>query len=190
MTTAKYAVLLATMLISLAGIGRAQSVKTLVKLPAFREPIALDTIAVWHDVAGSPAATFQSVARTLSDLKVPVALRDSIRGIIGNLRLRQSGAFAGDRPSNYLNCGTGATGENADEFRLTIAVAVFVDSIGVSQSRLGAALLASAEDVTGHSKEPVRCASNGRLETVIVERVRARVGELRDGRRETGDGRP
>jgi hypothetical protein len=147
-----------------------------VGLPGFYTPVLLDSVAVAFTIDGSRARVFAAARATLGDLGIPLTRIDSLRGTLVNVNLDARRRLSGKRLSELLSCGTGLIGENADRFRVTIAVAAFVDSLAPEQSRLRVAFAAGARDTEGSSKPPVTCGSTGAFENMLGERVARRLG--------------
>lgn len=101
-------------------------------------------------------------------------MTDSTRGYLVNPRLVRLRSLAGSPLSRFLDCGTGITGPNADSFRVILAFAALVDSVGPSSTRIRLTVLAGAESTEGVAKTAVACASSGALEERILTAVRAR----------------
>ena len=151
----------------------AQLPRVLTKLPAYRNDIALDTLVYATEVIDVPVERAFSLARAaLSELKIPRSLADSARGVIGNVRFATSGSMGGERLSRFLHCGVGLSGENADYWRVTLAVVAFVSPVSERTSRVGVAVTGSSQDMGGAYKEPLPCATSGMLEGRIVGRLR------------------
>ena len=161
----------------LPGQARAQqpTVRLRTALPGYPDPIALDTVANYTEMKAAPGVVFNAAVEAFKTLDIPVTVRDSIHGTVGNLgwiKLRQ---LAGKTMSTSFNCGSGMTGPNADAYRLTIAAVVMIDALPNGNSRVGVALVGSAQDVQGASKDPVACGSNGYTEGRIEALVRAKL---------------
>ena len=154
----------------------AQAGRAVVRFRSYPVPVTLDTIARAEEIRAPYGAVYSTVRAVLADLDLRVTLDDTRRGVIGNLRWHRSGSVAGERPSAFLNCGAGPTGPNADNFRLTLAFAAFLDELGDDQTRLGVALIGEGENVTGTGGKPAACESLGVLETHILRLVRGRLG--------------
>ena len=142
-----------------------------VKLPAWIEPVLLDTLRTEHHVAAMPEAVYSAVLKSFFDLGIPVGNTDNKAGIIGSERFERSRTLGGAPMSRWLSCGDNATGPNADSYRLTIAVAVWVKPDKGGGTLLSTAIVASGMDVNGISRNPRECASTGRLEQKIVDLV-------------------
>ena len=142
-----------------------------VMIRAFRDPIMLDTLAIWTDIPGSPGEVFSAARRVLDSLKLPVTVADSAHGLLLNPQFVTRTRVAGQRMSWALRCGTGMFGDYADEWRITMAYAVFIDPVAAGTSRLGITVVAGATSVQGTSKDPVMCGTTGALEADIAKRV-------------------
>lgn len=61
-------------------------------------------------------------------------------------------------------------------WRLTIAIATFIEPVGEGRTRIGTGFVAAAEDMGGASKDPVACGSFGLLESRIARMVKEKLG--------------
>ena len=143
-------------------------------LRAFRDRVLLDTLALWEDVPLSGPRTYARVKDILAALKIPVAQTDSVHGILWNEGFVTRGNKVGGKAnSQLLRCGSGPSGDHADQWRVTMAYAVFVKSSpGDLASKLGIAVVAQAKDIAGANSPAVVCNTKGVLETEIVKLVR------------------
>lgn len=144
-------------------------------LPGFPDPIALDTVAQFKELAAPIGPVFSAAVAALKALDIPIAIRDSARGTVGNLAWTKMRQLAGRQMSASFNCGSGMTGPNADAYRLTIAAVVMIEGLANGHSKVGVALVASAQDVQGASKDPVPCGTTGFTELRIEELMRQKL---------------
>jgi len=108
-------------------------------LPAYREPIALDTVMLVTKQAAPAGKVWATAEKVFYDLKIPVDTRDSVRGIIGVIKFTKSGYLLDKPISALLNCGTSITGPNADNFRISmVLVAMVMADTGGTTGRLEA----------------------------------------------------
>ena len=138
-------------------------------------PVSIDSLAIRVDVGASRGATFHAVTAVFADLKIPIDTRDSVRGIVGVANLAKMRTYANARISRYLDCGSGMTGANADDWRVYITTFAFVDAVDSSTTALRLAMVGGAREVAGNSTAPVACGSTGALESLIATRVQARL---------------
>jgi hypothetical protein len=142
-------------------------------------PVAIDSLATVVTIDAPRAQTFHAVAQVLAELKVPIDSRDSTRGIVGVLSVPKMRTFSVGPISRYLNCGSGLTGLNADNWRVYVTALAFVDAASAERTTLRLAMVGGAQDVAGSSTDPVACGSTGAFETLVTERVKARLSEPR-----------
>lgn len=130
------------------------------RLKGYRDPVRLDTGVVWSYVRGSTGQTIRHALRLLDSLKVPVALVDTVNGVIHHNGFFARNRMAGIPLSRSFRCGQGRAGDYADLWRLATAYAIYVKPDG-EHSTIGIALAAGASDVEGASKPAVQCAVTG-----------------------------
>ncbi len=140
-------------------------------------PVAVDSLATIVTIDAPRALTFHAVAQVLAELKVPIDTRDSTRGIVGVVSVPKMRTFSVGPISRYLNCGTGLTGLNADNWRVYVTAIAFVDAAGPESTTLRLAMVGGAQDVAGSSTDPVACGSTGSFESLVTARVKAKLAE-------------
>jgi hypothetical protein len=130
-----------------------------------------------HPIEALPADLYQAVLKSYATLGIPTGKTLGEAGIIGSEKFDRTHNFAGAPLSLSYECGDGATGPNADSYRLTIAVVAWVRPDPKNgKSILSLASLASAESVEGARRAPRACTSTGRIEGKIVDEVRKILG--------------
>lgn len=142
-------------------------------------PVAVDSLATVIAINAPRAQTFHAVAQVFADLKVPIDTRDSTRGIVGVVSVAKMRTFGVGRISRYLNCGSGLTGLNADNWRVYVTALAFVDPAGADSTTLRLAMVGGAQDVAGSSTDPVACGSTGSFESLVTERLKAKLAETK-----------
>jgi len=169
MTCARRYVLPFVCVALIASVAQAQGVR--VKLPAWQEPVLLDSMRQEHQIAGSPEAVYSATQHAFADLGILIGNTDNKAGIIGSERLERVHSFAGAPLSRSFSCGESATGPNADAFRLTIVVAAWVKPGKDAGTTLALAVAASGADISGVYRNPRECASTGWIEQKILAGV-------------------
>lgn len=154
----------------------AQRPAPVVRLPAHINPIQLDTLVIaWERTDAPRGEVFAAVRSAFETLRIQIDYVDSLAGHIGILKLRISTRLGGERLSTFFNCGRGMSGDNADQWRLSLAFVTFLRSSGVRYTEFGSGLAAQAQDISGVSKDQVMCGSTGELETRIIQLSRAKL---------------
>jgi hypothetical protein len=114
----------------------------------------------------------RNVLRTKPDV------RDSILGMVAAARFVKSRNLNGTPLSKYVSCGSGMTGLFADNYRVQMPVAVFVDASPKGGSLLRVAVIASAQDPSGTSNNAVTCGSTGVLEGDLRKAIQSQLMQL------------
>lgn len=167
------AVLLASLLVVAPAPGQASRVR--LTIMGHNAPVIVDSAASFFTIAASRGATFHAAAQAMLELKIAVNSRDSLRGMVGMANIAHNRLFARSPISRFLNCGSGMTGANADNWRVYITVFAFVDAVDSTSTTLRVAAIGGARDVAGTSTAPVACGSTGAFEAMFADRVKARL---------------
>lgn len=168
---------LALVLLLLPATGDAQRRRVAVLL--FGAEVVLDTVGAPVTVDAPPGETFAAAALVLANLGIKAEVRDSVGGMIGHLKLVRSRRLDRTPLSAYFDCGSTMTGLRADNYRITMPLLVMLDPLGADRTTMRIALIASAQDPTGSSNQPVLCCTTGALEIRIHKAVVEQVRELR-----------
>jgi hypothetical protein len=151
-----------------AGAARAQ---VRVLLPAWTDPVLMDSMKVDHPLKADPVAVYAAVQKAYADLGIPIGNTDNKKGIIGSDKFERLHTAVGTTLSRIFSCGESQTGPNADSHRLSIAVATWVTPGRDGGSVLSTATTASAQDIAGAARAPRRCSSLGWLEAKVASTV-------------------
>ena len=154
------------------GQGQTPNVRTV--LPGFDQPILLDTLALARPISGKREEILAAVNSVLVEWKILIEEREGTAGRTEHVRAEVSRRIGGEPISKYLNCGRGFSGNNADFYRLRLAIAAWPFPLEGEPKELRIATIASGRDPAGSRSSYGACASNGKLE----ERLWARVVEL------------
>lgn len=167
---------LIALLLGMSTVASAQTYRVLVTLPGWsRRPTALDTMTTTFEIGAPSGSVFAALSAVLVELDIPTDIRDSVGGMLGNATLKKTYNFAGFQLSRLQECGMGATGPNANTYRVHMALVGFVDEDGPARTHLRIAFAAGATDLAGTSKEASSCRSTGALEARIADLVKQRV---------------
>ncbi len=138
-------------------------------------PVSVDSLATAVTIDAPRGVTFRALSQVLTELKIPIDTRDSTRGVIGVMSVPRMRTFGTGRISAYLNCGSGLTGLNADNWRVFVTALAFVEAADSMTTTMRVAMIGGARDVAGSSTDPVACGSTGAFESLIVDRVKKRI---------------
>lgn len=180
--------LVVSLSLAAAGTLAAQPSRVRIGIIGHQGPVAIDSLATVVTIDAPRAQVFHAVAQVLAELKVPIDMRDSTRGIVGVMSVPKMRTFSVGRISRYLNCGSGITGLNADNWRVYVTALAFVDAASAQSTSLRLAMVGGAQDVAGAATDPVACGSTGVFEELVEERVKARLAEARPQAEQRGAG--
>ena len=171
--------LLALAFVAAAQGVHAQTSPVRVRRPGYNQPLSLDSAATRPEaIAAARDVTIAAAKAVLEELSVPVTTEDTAAGLMGNTGFMLLRRLGNERLSKYLSCGVGLSGAQADTWRVTMAVMVWIDGAGRSASRVKVGLLAGARDLDTGSRRSAGCGSTGALEVLIVDRIRRRAAAL------------
>jgi hypothetical protein len=131
---------------------------------------------VAESIPASADAVWSALPKAYADLGIQVAQVSESNRVLGNPKLVLIRRLGEVPLSRYFECGSGLTGPFADRYRIELLLRTSVVPGGSGASRLETYVDAQARNPEGSSNTGVTCASTGRLEREIAERVRARVG--------------
>jgi hypothetical protein len=153
-----------------------------VAFPLFGGQVVLDTMGSLVTVDARPGETFAAVSLVLANVGLKADVRDSAGGMIGNVKLVRSRQFNRTPLSVFFDCGSSMTGLRADYYRVTMPLLVMLDSLGADRTTMRIALVASAQDPTGSSNQPVLCGSTGVLEARLRKAIVDQIQQLKAAR--------
>jgi hypothetical protein len=141
----------------------------------------LGTVRLNHDDASTTTEfaeprdkVWEALLRVNEELALPMLSADPKAGVLTYFLQTHSHRIAGKPASSYLDCGGGATGNNADSHSIKLKVSESVTSNVQGRSVVRIALLASSKDMEVSAYEGA-CSSRGSLEKRIVDLVRTRL---------------
>lgn len=128
-------------------------------------------------VDSPPQAVWDAVKKVYADLEIPVTVDNPPGHQLGNLKFVKSRQMAGRAMTEFINCGQSMTGPNAATFRITMSLMTDVNPDGKGGTKLQTTFVASGQDVTGSSSFVIPCGTTGRLELLVLGRVKSALGK-------------
>ncbi|MCU0648556.1 MAG: hypothetical protein MUF00_11205 [Gemmatimonadaceae bacterium] len=146
-----------------------------VSIDGHQRPIALDTMGVRMDFPNaSPGQVWTQLTAVYDEAKIITNVRDSTAGEIGNLTLVQRGRLWKQPMSRFFDCGTSMSGNNADSYKVSLALLSWIVPNGAG-STVWTAVAAGGRDLSGTSNHSRTCQSLGQLEGTIHDALRERL---------------
>ena len=115
-----------------------------------------------------------AVRQALADYSIPVTVDNAATGQIGNVDFFRSRQFMGRPMTELVSCGAGITGPNAATYRIFMSILVTTKADASGGTALAVLFQATARDVVnGTSNDRLVCGGTGRIEQLLLERIRA-----------------
>lgn len=148
------------------------------RIPTATTPIDLRTeeeIAVVTNTVGLPMSEAWALLPSVyAQLALPVTFTNDNSHIVGAREIGARRKLGDERLSTYLNCGSGARGNRADRYAVTLTVMTQVLAREASDSTVVATHVDASARTSGvGGATRIRCSTTGRLEAAVVARLRA-----------------
>jgi hypothetical protein len=126
-------------------------------------------------IAAPPATVWAAVKQVFSSLEIPVSVERPAAHLLGNQNFYKTRTMGGQPMTDFVDCGTGQTGLKAASYRIYMSLVTDVSSDGKGGTVLQATFTALGQDVGGDSSDRITCGTTGRLEQLVLDRVKAAV---------------
>ena len=127
-------------------------------------------------VDASPDSVWVALTDVLKRFEVPFTYNDRAAGEMGIVKAKLYKRIGKSALSDFLRCGEGTSGPNADMYVVYVSIAAFVKA-GTGNQTSGAAFIGGeAVDLPNGRNDVVPCTSSGQFETKIANAVRKRLG--------------
>ena len=127
-------------------------------------------------VAASRADVWLALEEAFKSLDIAVSYSDQAAGELGTVKAKVMRRLGKQPLSNYLRCGEGLTGPNADSYVVYLSVAGFVKPAANDQIAVATLVTAHAIDLPNGRNDVMYCTTTGRLEDKIGQAVQKRLG--------------
>jgi hypothetical protein len=117
---------------------------------------------------------FSVVQKAYAEVGVTPGTLDSAAGLVGT-REQRVRRIAGERPSTFLDCGSGIAGPNADHYDVYLTALTQLHPLSAGRTELRTRVEAIARDASQGSSV-VRCTTRGVLERRIAAAAEALAG--------------
>ena len=135
-----------------------------------------DVVKVSFEIEVSPAQAWEVLGPVVAELGVEITETDPAALSLSNPEFAFSRRLGDEQPSRYLRCGSGMTGQFADQYRIRMNFFTQVTSGSEGKSVVETTIQAMATNPRGTSNARVLCTSTHILESRIAEGVAKRVG--------------
>lgn len=127
-------------------------------------------------VAAPPDSVWAALTDVMKQLDVPISFTDRAAGEMGTLKTKAYKRFAKSAISEYLRCGEGMNGPNADTYMVYLSAAAMMKAGTDGTVRVLPVILGDAVDLPNGRNDVIPCTTSGRFEDRLEKAVRKRLG--------------
>lgn len=127
-------------------------------------------------IGASPQAVLEALVQVYGELDIEITGVDPQAFAVSNQDLLVTRRLGGERPSRYLECGSGSIGGVADRVRIQMSILSQAEATPEGESRLHTTIQAVGNNPEGTSNTRVPCSSTHQLELRIAAEVEKLVG--------------
>jgi hypothetical protein len=110
-------------------------------------------------------AAWAAMETTLKELDVPAGFSDRSAGEMGAVKAKHYKRMGKASLSEYLRCGEGTAGPNADMYVVYVSVVGFVRTMPDGETGLQTMIAGQAVDLPNGRNEVIECTSSGQFES-------------------------
>ncbi len=124
-------------------------------------------------VAATPTAAWAAAKQAYTSIGVPVTFENTAVHQLGNQNFFQARQLAGQSMTDFVDCGQGMTGAKAASYRIYMSLITDIAADGKGGTVVQTMFTALGQDMSGVSSDRIPCGSTGRLEQLVLDRVKA-----------------
>lgn len=126
-------------------------------------------------VSATRDAAWLALTEVFKSFDIPVSYSDPAAGEIGTINAKMMRRLGKQPLSQFLRCGEGLTGANADSYVVYFSVAGFVKPAPDDQVTVATLVTAHAIDLPNGRNDVMYCTTSGRLEEKISKALQVRL---------------
>jgi hypothetical protein len=126
-------------------------------------------------VEGTADVVWGALEGVFKELDVPTGFSDKSAGELGVVRAKLYKRMGKRSLSQYLRCGEGTAGPNADMYVVYVSVLGFVKPAGAGKQAAYGMITGHAQDLPNGRNDIVPCTSSGSFETLVVKALAKRL---------------
>ena len=126
-------------------------------------------------LAAAPAAVWAAAKQVYTGLEIPIGIDNPAAHMLGNQNFYKSRQMAGEPMTNFVDCGSGMTGAKAASYRIYMSLVTSISSDDKGGTVVQTTFTALGQDVTEGSTDRIPCGSTGRLEQLLLDRIKTAV---------------
>jgi len=126
-------------------------------------------------LAAAPATVWTAAKQVYASLEIPIGIENPAAHLIGNQNFYKSRQMAGEPMTQFVDCGSGMTGAKAASYRIYMSLMTNISGDGKGGTVVQTTFTALGQDVSQGSTDRIPCGSTGRLEQLVLDRLKAAV---------------
>ena len=124
-------------------------------------------------IAAPPATVWVAAKKVYATLGIPVTVDNPAAHQLGNANFYASRRLANQPMTQFVDCGSGMTGQKAATYRIYMSLLTTIESDGGSGTRVNTTFVPMGQDVTEGSTDRIACASKGSFEKLVLDQITA-----------------
>ena len=126
-------------------------------------------------IAAAPTAVWAAAKQVFASLEIPIGIENPTIHQLGNQNFYKSRTIGGQPMTTFVDCGSGMTGPKAMSYRIYMSFIADISGDGNGGTTVRATFTALGQDVTEGSTDRIPCGTTGRLEALLLDRIKAAV---------------
>jgi len=128
-------------------------------------------------IAVAPAAVWMAAKQVYASIDVPLGIENAAAHVMGNQNFYKARQMAGQPMTQFVDCGSGMTGQKAASYRIYMSLMTDISADGKGGTLVQTTFTALGQDVTEGSSDRIPCGTTGRLESLMLERIKEAVAK-------------
>lgn len=124
-------------------------------------------------IAAPPATVWAAVKQAYASIGVPVSLENPQAHQLGNQNFYKSRDLAGQPMTEFVDCGSGMTGPKAASYRIYMSLLTFVSADDKGGTVVQTTFVPMGQDISEGSTDRIPCGTTGRLEQLVLQKIKA-----------------
>src|SRR5689334_21406360 len=126
-------------------------------------------------ISVAPAVVWLAAKQVYASIEVPLSVENPAAHQLGNSNFFTARTMAGSPMTQFVDCGSGMTGPKAASYRIYMSLLTEVTSDGNGGTVVQTTFVPMGQDVSQGSADRIPCATTGRLEHLVLDRIKTAV---------------
>lgn len=127
------------------------------------------------NLTAAPPAVWTAAKQAYASIEVPLSIENPSAHQLGNSNFYKARTMAGEPMTQFVDCGSGMTGPKAASYRIYMSLLTQIASDGKGGTIVQTTFVPMGQDVSQGSTDRIPCATTGRLEHLVLDRIKTAV---------------